>query len=72
MTCCLEFDQSLEDGLIIYSPAHELADGPIMNQIISEYYFRAPRAGAGYSYYAINYCPYCGMPRSQVKQGFVE
>ena len=70
MSCCLEFDQAFEEGVIRWVPPHEINDGPMMNQIISEYFLRKARGG-GYSYYAINYCPFCGMPRSLPKQGLI-
>jgi hypothetical protein len=69
MTCCGDFDQAFEDGVIVFRAAHEIDDGPLMNQVISDYYLRKGRAG-GHSYYAINYCPFCGMPRSHATQGF--
>ena len=72
MSCCIEFDQAFEEGVITWVPAQEINDGPMMNQIISEYFLRRPReSGRGYSYYAINYCPFCGMPRSLAKQGLI-
>ena len=71
MSCCLEFDQAVEDGLIKRVPAQEITDGPIMNQVVSEYYLSRVRPG-GFNYYGFNYCPFCGMPRSLVTQGFVE
>jgi hypothetical protein len=71
MSCCLEFDQAFEDGLIKRVAAQQITDGPMMNQIVSEYYLGKPRQG-GYNYYAFNYCPFCGMPRSLVKQGLAE
>ena len=69
MSCCVEFEQSIKDGIIHYSASHEITDGPIMNPVISDYFLRRQRQ-EGYSYYGINYCPFCGMPRSLIKQGF--
>lgn len=69
MSCCNEFDQALADHVIAHADAREILDGPLMNQIMSEYYLLRKRA-AGYSYYPINYCPFCGMPRSAAIQGF--
>ena len=71
MSCCLEFNQGFEDGLIKRVAAQEITDGPMMNQIVSEYYLAKPRPG-GFNYYAFNYCPFCGMPRSLVKQGLAD
>ena len=68
MSCCVEFDQAFEDGVIYRVAAQEIGDGPMMNEIISDYYLKTQRPG-GHNYYAINYCPFCGMPRSDVKQG---
>lgn len=69
MSCCSEFDQAVRDGILKYSDAREILDGPLMNSIISEYYLLKTRE-RGYSYYPINYCPFCGMPRSSSIQGF--
>lgn len=69
MSCCIEFDQAVSDRIIVYSSAHEIKDGPLMNGIISEYFLIKPRAD-GYDYYALNYCPFCGKPRSATQQGF--
>ena len=71
MSCCVEFDQAFEDGLIRAVAAHEITDGPMMNEIVSDYYLRKKRNG-GHDYYAINYCPFCGIPRSLAKQGFID
>ena len=70
MSCCLEFDQAFEERVIRWIPPHEINDGPMMNQIVSEYFLTKVREG-GYNYYAINYCPFCGMPRSLAKQGLI-
>ena len=69
MSCCIEFDQAAIDRMIVYSAPHEITDGPLMNDIVSEYFLLKARDG-GFSYYAINYCPFCGKPRSAGKQGF--
>jgi hypothetical protein len=69
MSCCREFDQAFKDGVICFTNPHEITDGPIMNPIVSDYFLRKQRL-YGYSYYAINYCPFCGKPRSSIKQGF--
>src|SRR5258708_10553 len=61
MSCCLEFDQAFEEGVIRWVPPHEINDGPMMNQIISEYFLSKAREG-GYSYYALNYCPFSAIP----------
>ncbi|HKV41864.1 MAG TPA: hypothetical protein VJX67_21850 [Blastocatellia bacterium] len=68
MSCCKEFDQAADDGIICYSDAREILDGPLMNTVISEYFIRKQRQ-TGFAYYPINYCPFCGMPRSSVTQG---
>ncbi|HLG13860.1 MAG TPA: hypothetical protein VJH03_04940 [Blastocatellia bacterium] len=70
MTCCPEFDQAFEDGAIVFAAAQEITDGPMMNEHVSEYYLRKA-SGDGYRYYAMNYCPFCGMPRSLARQGFL-
>lgn len=70
MSCCIEFDQALRDRMIIYSAPQEVTDGPFMNEIMSEYFLVKVRDG-GHSYYAINYCPFCGKPRSASQQGFL-
>jgi hypothetical protein len=69
MSCCPDFEEASKDQVIFYSEARQIDDGPLMNPIISEYYLRKVRDG-GYSYYAINYCPFCGKPRSSRSQGF--
>ena len=69
MSCCIEFDQAVTDRIIVYSVPQEITDGPLMNGIVSEYFLLKAR-NAGYSYYAINYCPFCGKPRSAGQQGF--
>jgi hypothetical protein len=71
MSCCVDFDQASADGLICCLSAQEITDGPMMNSIISDYYLKRPRTG-GFNYYAFNYCPFCGMPRSLVKQGLTD
>jgi hypothetical protein len=70
MSCCENFDQAFKDGLIVFSEPREIIDGPLMNQVISEYFMRKPRP-SGYQYYGINYCPFCGKPRSLKTQGFL-
>jgi hypothetical protein len=69
MSCCIEFDQAVRDEVIVYSVPQEISDGPLMNGIVSEYFLLKTRDG-GHSYYAINYCPFCGKPRSASQQGF--
>ena len=70
MSCCIEFDQAVKDRMIIYSAPQEITDGPLMNDILSEYYLLKTR-DAGQQYYAINYCPFCGKPRSATQQEFL-
>jgi len=69
MSCCIEFDQAVTDKVISYSAPHEITDGPLMNSIVSEYFLLKIR-DSGHAYYAINYCPFCGKPRSAIQQGF--
>jgi hypothetical protein len=69
MSCCRDFDQACADRVIVYADPHQIVDGPLMNPIISEYYLLRTR-DLGHSYYAINYCPFCGKPRSSIRQGF--
>jgi hypothetical protein len=42
MSCCVAFDQAFEEGVIHWVPPREITDGPMMNQIISEYFLRKP------------------------------
>ena len=69
MSCCSDFDQAFNDNIIAYADPHEIIDGPLMNRVVSEYHLLRKRNG-GYYYYGINFCPFCGKPRSLAAQGF--
>lgn len=59
MICCKEMDRAVDREIIVKTAKHDIQDGRIWNDISSEYFMRSG-AGAGYDYWALNYCPFCG------------
>ena len=60
MICCEDMDCALDQEVIVKAERHMIHDGRIMNDINSEYYVRFGYAEGRYTYFALNYCPFCG------------
>lgn len=63
MHCCQDMDSAIEQEVIVKAQKHLIHDGRIMNDISSEYFVRFGPEGR-YTYFALNYCPFCGKPIS--------
>ena len=63
MFCCEVLRNWVDEGAFYYGPKNRINDGRIVNDIDTEYFFRAP-SSHGYSYIGINYCPFCGRALS--------
>ena len=64
MLCCLDMDSALDQEVVVQTPKHLIRDGRIMNDISSEYFVRCGQAEGRYTYFGMNYCPFCGKPIS--------
>ncbi len=64
MDCCADMENAIEQEVVVKAQKHLIQDGRIMNDIHSEYFVRFGHAEGRYTYFAVNYCPFCGKPIS--------
>jgi len=57
-------DSALDQEVVVKTLKHLIDDGRIMNDTNSEYFVRFGYAEGRYTYFALNYCPFCGRPIS--------
>jgi hypothetical protein len=69
--CCVDLVRAVDAQVIVRMNKHELTDGRILNRIESEYYLKIPRRDESFNYYALNFCPFCGLALSARAQGFI-
>ena len=58
-SCCAELETALDRDAVLNTPKNRIDDGRILNDIHTEYFVRGGPEGR-YSYFGINYCPFCG------------
>lgn len=64
MICCKDMETAMDHDLMVKTQVHRITDGRLLNEISSEYFFKAAYADGRYNYLALNYCPFCGKPIS--------
>jgi len=63
--CCEELAQAMEREVIAETEKHLIRDGRILNEIDSTYFLRSGDESGRFSYFALNYCPFCGRALSR-------
>ncbi len=64
MVCCQDMESAIDQEVVVKAQKHEIRDGRILNDILSEYFVRFGYAEGRHNYFAMNYCPFCGRPIS--------
>ena len=59
MHCCQDMDSALDRDVVVRTQMQRIDDGRLVNEISSEYFVRSGGEGR-YTYFAMNYCPFCG------------
>jgi hypothetical protein len=65
MSCCAEMDSAIEREVVAETEKHLIGDGRILNDIDSTYFLRSGDDSGRFSYFALNYCPFCGRAISR-------
>ena len=71
MDCCADLVRVARAEVIVCVNKQEITDGRLLYAIESEYYLKIPREDGSFDYYALNFCPFCGLALSARAQGFI-
>lgn len=63
MFCCDLLGEMASRGFVVHEPIHKLANGRILTEIDTDYFFHF--CGERPSYAGLHYCPFCGRSLSR-------
>ena len=63
MSCCEELENLVDKDLVRVSPIHKLANGRILTEFDTDYWFVFGSERP--SYVGMHYCPFCGRTLSR-------
>jgi len=64
MFCCKELTEAMDREVIVKAQAYQIRDGRILNDLPTEFFIRSGDTSGRYSYFGLNYCPFCGRALS--------